>query len=574
MSHFFTKPKRDQLSGLENIDETTLSSATVGDVLVAKDDAGTIRFVNVVSTAADAATLPAAADYPGKTCVAQDTGKLHYSDGTEWKALGLDGEGVELPPTASAGEVLQWVVPDGGGDGGWAAQMLDVSTSLDGLTNVDTVGVTDGQVLAYDEDGLAWVAVDPAAADLPAGTEDGQILSWDNTGLEWEVTVAPSGFNPTGDEDYEVLVWDNTALAWESRQQMLAEHSDVRTDMFAENGYVLKWDGIEGRWDALPDSGGTTLPDGTTSGDMLVWMESGVIESPQTMDTPTDKLIAFYDLDVDERLFTTGTTHLTTNEDGIVVSLSRPELRLVLGEWDSPEGVNWLILPEGYADVKMESDGNVQISNDHGASWEDYPTFDFHLYESSDDPLPAPDGFGFMGQFDFVSEPTPMAAGTGSGSDILWVFNSSPSGSWTAQPPEPVVSTVYACEASEFYEVSSGTLGIVNGDGNNDVHHTITLDGSDTVWVILNEWNFDDGENRNLTLTVPYNGVEQRRQLFIVNRETNEDARTVFLSIGKDDGTDDSTLQGSMQTLEIEPGVTTRLVCVETGPHDAHWILA
>lgn len=153
-------------------------------------------------------------------------------------------------------------VAAGGGGGG--------ATELDDLTDVNSGGATDGQVLTWDNTAGEWVPETPAAVittldglsdvNAPAPT-DGHVLTWDSTPGEW-VSSAPAA--PTLDLDDiadvnapaptngHVLTWDSTPGEWvAAAPAAVAFDLDDAADVNAaapSNGDVLTWDSTPGEW--------------------------------------------------------------------------------------------------------------------------------------------------------------------------------------------------------------------------------------------------------------------------------------------------------------------------------------
>ena len=155
-----------------------------------------------------------------------------------------------------------------------------MSYALDDLTDVDTSGVADSEILMYDDDSGLWVPAEnppPGPHDLDSHSDvtidapaENELLAWDGYS-EWiNKTAAEAGLadnahghaapalddladvDAAAPDDGDVLAWDDDAGAWENVAAPLPgahdldSHSDVEvTDvangellLYADNGYT------------------------------------------------------------------------------------------------------------------------------------------------------------------------------------------------------------------------------------------------------------------------------------------------------------------------------------------------
>jgi hypothetical protein len=84
----------------------------------------------------------------------------------------------------------------------WVAT-TGVSLALDDLSDVDTTGVGDGDLLSYDLGTTTWLPVAPPSGSVPDGTDPGDLLAWD--GAAWDVV-------PIGANDEVLTADDGEAL--------------------------------------------------------------------------------------------------------------------------------------------------------------------------------------------------------------------------------------------------------------------------------------------------------------------------------------------------------------------------
>lgn len=183
------------------------------------------------------------------------------------------------------------------------------ATVLDDLTDVNTTGKSDGQVLTWDNDTSQWVAsgvapgggatvIDDLTDVDTTGKDSGEVLTWN--GSLWVpsgIAAVPSGgvvnlddlqdVDTSGKTDGQVLTWDNDTSLWVASgispgggATIIDDLTDVDTTG-KDQGEVLTWNGtlwVPSGISAVPSGGVVNLDDlqdvdtvGKTDGQVLTW---------------------------------------------------------------------------------------------------------------------------------------------------------------------------------------------------------------------------------------------------------------------------------------------------------------
>lgn len=152
--------------------------------------------------------------------------------------------------------------------GGWAVIPVDPPTVLADLTDVNTAGVTDGQLLKYDSGTSKWVPYTlPTVATTLHALSDVNVT--EGAGI-----------------DGKVLKWNNATSKWVAASEVastttLAALTDVDAPTIA-NGRVAKWNGTSGKLEfvapaslvilsSLSQVADVTYGSGPTTNDVLTW---------------------------------------------------------------------------------------------------------------------------------------------------------------------------------------------------------------------------------------------------------------------------------------------------------------
>ena len=186
----------------------------------------------------------------GELIYVTDTKELYAGDGSTTGGIRISGEVVD---TLNQLDDVDAALPQDGDvlvydsiTGDWIASELPIGD----LSNVDTTGITDGQLLAWDADTLSFVAIDPLDVTTFFGDVIGSVFADDSTllvdGVTGQITANRFAVDPGADGTKFFNV--NSG----NRPELRIEHIkfDGDTNMQSTQGAI--------RFQALENDGTTT----------------------------------------------------------------------------------------------------------------------------------------------------------------------------------------------------------------------------------------------------------------------------------------------------------------------------
>lgn len=178
-------------SSVTELSDVTITNALIGDVLQYNGTSWSNTSLNIGSAFVE--DLSNVSSRPNN-----DPGQILIWGGTSWNPTVARLEEFDVSASPTDGQVLVWDAINLI----WEPTSISVGvTSLDDLSDVDTIGANTSDVLTYN--GSSWApstmpAVPSNIGDLfdvsSASPSDGYVLTWNNTTSQWEPAV--SGASP------------------------------------------------------------------------------------------------------------------------------------------------------------------------------------------------------------------------------------------------------------------------------------------------------------------------------------------------------------------------------------------
>lgn len=208
--------------------------------------------------------------YKGCIGLAQDTGYLYYSDGSDWikiakfSDLGSGGGSSANTFGTIAVSGQSSIVADGTTD----TLTLVAGSNVTLTTNANNDSIT---IAATASGGGSFANTDVDAHLNVSGASNNEVLSWDGTDYAWISVGGGSGYtdadvnahlNQSSAGTNEVLSWNGSDYAWVAQSAGGSSFSNTDVDAHlnqgsAGNGEVLSWNGSDYEWITQSGGGGS-----------------------------------------------------------------------------------------------------------------------------------------------------------------------------------------------------------------------------------------------------------------------------------------------------------------------------